>query len=49
MELDYSLEWIDEIFATEIAKHLDARDIECDYGTDSDNEHGLERDEDDFD
>ena len=42
---DYSLEWVDEIFPTDIAKHLDARDIECDY----DDEDGLECDEDDFD
>ena len=27
----------------------DARDIECDYDTDSDDEDGLEYDEDDFD
>ena len=25
-----------EIFQTDIATHLDARDIECDYDTDSD-------------
>ena len=46
---DYSLEWVDEVFPTNIAKHLDARDIECDYGTDSDDEDGLECDKDDFD
>ena len=46
---DYSLEWVDEIFPTDIAKHLDARDIECDYDTDSDDEDGLECDEDGFD
>ena len=46
---DYSLEWVDEIFPTDIAKHLDVRDIECDYDTDSDDEDGLECDEDDFD
>ena len=46
---DYSLEWVDEIFPTDIAKHLDARDIKCDYDTDSDDEDGLECDEDDID
>ena len=46
---DYSLEWVGEIFPTDIAKHLDARDIKCDYDTDSDNEDGLECDEDDID
>ena len=46
---DYSLEWVDEIFPTDIAKHLDVRDIECDYDTDYDDEDGLECDEDDFD
>ena len=46
---DYSLELVDEVFSTDFAKHLDARDIECDYDTDSDDEDGLECDEDDFD
>ena len=46
---DYSLEWVDEIFPTDIAKHLDARDIKCDYDTDSDDEDGLKCDEDDID
>ena len=46
---DYLLEWVGEIFPTDIAKHLDARDIKCDYDTDSDNEDGLECDEDDID
>ena len=46
---DYSLELVDEIFSTDFAKHLDARDVECDYDTDSDDEDGLEYDEDDFD
>ena len=46
---DYWLEWVDEIFPTDIAKHLDARDIECDNDIDSDEEDGLECDEDDFD
>ena len=32
---DFSLEWVDEILPTDIAKQLDARDIECDYDTDS--------------
>ena len=49
MNEDYSLEWVDEIFPTDIAKHLDARDIECNYDTDSDDEDGLECDEDGFD
>ena len=34
---------------TDTAKHLDARDIECDYDTDSDDGDGLECDKDDFD
>ena len=42
---DYSLEWVDEIFPTDIAKHPDARDIKCDYDTDSDDEDGLECDD----
>ena len=46
---DYSLEWVDEIFPTDTAKHLNARDIECDYDTDSDDGDGLVCDEDDFD
>ena len=46
---DCSLEWVDEIFPTDIAKHLDALDIACDYATGSDDEDGLECDEDDFD
>ena len=33
----------------DIAKHPDTRDVECDYDTDSDDEDGLEHDEDDFD
>ena len=33
----------------DISKHLDTRDVECDYDTDSDDEDGLEYDEDDFD
>ena len=31
---DYSLELVDEVFSTDFAKHLDARDIEFDYDTD---------------
>ena len=46
---DYSLQQVDEIFPTDIAKHLDARDIKCDYDTDSDDEDSLECDEDDID
>ena len=46
---DYSLEWVDEAFPTDIAKHLDARDIECDYDIDCDDDDGLECDEDGFD
>ena len=45
---DYLLEWVDETFPTDIAKHQGVRDIECDYDTDSDDEDGLECDEDDF-
>ena len=40
---------IDEMFPTDIAQHLYARDIECDYDTDSDDEDCLECDKDDFD
>ena len=43
------MEWADDIFLTDIAKHLDVRDVKCDYDTDSDNEDGLECDGDDFD
>ena len=46
---DYSLEWVDQIFQTDIEKHLDARDIACNYDTDSDDEDDLECDEDGFD
>ena len=46
---DCSLEWVGETFQTDIAKDLDARDIECDYNTDSDNEDGLDCDEGDSD
>ena len=42
---DYSLEWVNEIFPTDIANHLDARDVECDY----DNDFVDECDEDGFD
>ena len=42
---DYSLEWVNEIFPTDIANHLDVRDVECDYDSDFDDEC----DEDDFD
>ena len=41
--------WVNEIFPTDVAKHLDTRDLECDYDTDSDVEHSLECNEDDFD
>ena len=37
---DYSLEWVNEIFPTNTAKHLDTRDVNCGYGIDSDVEHG---------
>ena len=40
---------VDKIFPTDIAKHLDAIDVEYDYDTDSYDENGLECDEDDFD
>ena len=33
------------MFPNDIAKHLDARDVECDYDTDSGNDDGLECDE----
>ena len=46
---DYSLEWVYDIFPTDIAKILDTRNVECNYDTDSDDEDGLERDENDFD
>ena len=46
---DYLLEWLKEIFPTDIAKHLSTRDVEGDYDTDSDVEHGYECDEDDHD
>ena len=39
---DYSLEWVNEIFPTDIANHLD---VECDY----DNDFVDECDEDGFD
>ena len=40
---------VNEIFPTDVAKNLDTRDLECDYDTDSDVEHSLECNEDDFD
>ena len=43
------MEWVGETFQTDIAKDLDARDIECDYNTDSDSEDGLDCDEGDSD
>ena len=46
---DYLLEWVNEIFATDIAYYLDTRDVECDYETDSDDRNGFECGEDDFD
>ena len=45
---DYLLEWLKEISPTDMAKHLDTSDVECDYDTDtecdydSDVEHGYE-------
>ena len=46
---DYSLEWLNEIYPTDFAKHLVTRDAECDYDIDSDDEDGLECDEDNLD
>ena len=46
---DYSSEWVIKVFPTDTAKHLGARDIEFEDDIDSDNEYGLECDEDDFD
>ena len=39
---DYSLEWLNEIFPTDFAKHLVTRDAECDYDIDSDDEDNLD-------
>ena len=46
---DYSLEWVDEIFPTDTANHLDKRYVEYDYDTNSQDEDGLKYDKDYFD
>ena len=40
---------MNEIFPIDTAKHLDTRDVQCGYETDSNVEHGLECDKDDLD
>ena len=39
---NYPLEWVNETFATDIAKHQDTKDVRCDNDTtNSDDEDGL--------